>query len=100
MSGNRLLRTDSREWVCGVYGFAFLSLPRSEQPLAQPVHRDQGGCSMLTTFSDQASPQPNPPRLCPQCQAVLQPVLVAVQTYRPAQTIWLCLDCSYTSVDS
>jgi hypothetical protein len=55
---------------------------------------------MLTTLSDHVTSQPNPPRLCPQCQGVLQAVLLQVQTYRPAQTIWLCVECSYSVMDS
>jgi hypothetical protein len=46
---------------------------------------------------------PGPPtdatRVCPQCHRPMQAVVIVITDYRPAQTVCVCLECSYTCVD-
>ena len=47
------------------------------------------------TVADQ-DPQPDTPRLCPYCHVRMQAVVIVVAEYRPPQTVFVCLECSYT----
>ena len=44
-------------------------------------------------------PQPDAPRVCPQCHRPMQAVVIVIADYRPAQTLCVCLECSYTALD-
>jgi hypothetical protein len=51
------------------------------------------------TLPDQ-DPQPHAARrVCPQCHSSVQAVAIVLADYRPAQTVFLCLECSYTALD-
>ena len=41
-------------------------------------------------------PPPDAPRVCPQCHRPMQAVVIVITDYRPAQTVYVCLECSYT----
>ena len=44
-------------------------------------------------------PQPDIQRVCPQCNQPMHAVVVVIADYRPAQTVCVCLECSYTALD-
>ena len=50
------------------------------------------------TLSDH-DPPPDAPRVCPQCHTADAAVVIVIADYRPAQTVCVCLACSYTVLD-